>query len=232
MTRGGPALQDPASPADGMSAGSGCTVFDGRRRLVSGTLLDAALAVRRAVQRGAAGPLLIFDDATGQVIDLDTRGTERELVARLSPERLDRNGHPDAAVAEEGLRRRGRPTLGVVAREVTLLPRHWEWLNAQPGGASARLRRLVDEARRTGVAEDRARRAREAAYRFARAVAGDLPGFEEAVRALFAGDRVRFGALVVGWPRDFREYAVALAFAEPPGSAPAAAEPALDTAPC
>jgi uncharacterized protein len=211
------APRDLAPPADAPST-KGFTAFDGHRRLVSGTLLDAALAVRRAVERGAAGPLLIFDDATGQVTDVDIRGSEREVAERLSPDRFDQEGQADAAGAEEGPRRRGRPTLGVVAREVTLLPRHWEWLNTQPGGASATLRRLVEEARRSRVAEDQARRAREAAYRFAHAVAGDLPGFEEAARALFAGDRARFTALVAGWPQDVRGYAVALAFAEPPGS--------------
>jgi hypothetical protein len=200
---------------------------------VSGTLLDAALAVRHAAERGGAGPLLIFDDATGQVIDVDTRGTEGEVMARLSLDRLDQAGHADAAGAEAETRRRGRPTLGVVAREVTLLPRHWEWLNTQSGGASATLRRLVDEARRTGVAEDHARRAREAAYRFAHAVAGDLPGFEEAARALFAGDRARFGTLVAGWPQDVRDYAVALAFGEPSGSASDVPQPRpSETASC
>jgi hypothetical protein len=96
---------------------------------------------------------------------------------------------------------------------VTLLPRHWEWLNAQPGGASVALRRLVDEARRAHAERDRARQARDAAYAFMHAVAGDLPGFEEAARALFAGDRARFGALVAGWPGDVGGHAAALAFA-------------------
>jgi hypothetical protein len=174
---------------------------------VRGPLHEVALAVRRAAERGATGPLLIFDDATGRVIDVDTRGTEEEMIARLAP-----------GAAPLAPRRRGRPKLGVVAREVTLLPRHWEWLNAQPGGASVALRRLVDEARRTGATEDRTRRVREAAYRFMHAAAGDLPGFEEAARALFAGDRARFSVCVAKWPRDVRDHAIALAFTEPTGA--------------
>ncbi len=74
-------------------------------------------------------------------------------------------------------RGRGRPKLGVVAREVTLLPRHWDWLNAQPGGASVALRKLVEQARRANGDADRARAAREAAYHFMSAMAGDLPAF-------------------------------------------------------
>jgi hypothetical protein len=100
----------------------------------------------------------------------------------------------------------------VVAREVTLLPRHWAWLGTQPGGASVALRRLVEDARRAGAAQDRARQAREAAYRFMHAVAGDLPGFEEAARALFASDPARFATLVAGWPPDVRDHATQLAF--------------------
>jgi hypothetical protein len=98
---------------------------------------------------------------------------------------------------------------------VTLLPRHWEWLAAQPGGASVALRKLVEEARRANAGADRVRRAREAAYHFTHALAGDLPGFEEATRALFAGDRARFERHAASWPADVREHAVRLAF--PPG---------------
>lgn len=191
------------------------TAFDGGRRLASGTLRDAALAVKRAVEAGAAGPLLVFDDATGRVVDVDTRGTEDEVLARLpgdEPEPAD--GEPDRDAEP---RRRGRPRLGVVAREVTLLPRHWEWLAAQPGGASVALRRLVEEARRSGAGADRRRRARDAAYRFMSAMAGDLPGFEEASRALFAGDAQRFGARVAAWPPDVRDHVVAMAFGDPGG---------------
>ncbi len=202
-------------PGDGIRpACTQFTAFDGHRRLVSGPLHEAALAVKRAAESGAAGPLLVFDDATGRVVDVDTRGSEAEVVARLSGDAPA----PEPGPAEVRPRGRGRPRLGVVAREVTLLPRHWDWLAAQPGGASVALRKLVEEARRAGGDADRRREAREAAYRFISAMAGDLPGFEEAARALFADDRQRFGALVAAWPADVRDHAAALAFGGDGGS--------------
>jgi len=99
----------------------------------------------------------------------------------------------------------------VVGREVTLLPRHWEWLNAQPGSASVTLRKLIDQARRANGSADRVRRAQEAAFRFMSAIAGNERGFEEASRALFAGDRIRFGEQTASWPADVKEYAHTLA---------------------
>jgi hypothetical protein len=168
------------------------TAFDGHRRIASGSLAEVALAVKAAIEAGAAGPVLTFDDGTGRVVDLDLRGSEAEIVARLGE-------HP----APRG---RGRPKLGVTAREVTLLPRHWEWLASQPGGASVTLRRLVDQARRTEGEKSRLRAARDAAYRFMSAMAGDLPGFEEAARALFAGDRAGLDRHGADWPADVRAY--------------------------
>ena len=103
---------------------------------------------------------------------------------------------------------------GVIAREVTLLPSHWDWLNAQPGGASVALRKLVDAARRASGDRDRVSAAQESTYRFISAIAGNLPGFEEASRALFAYDRRRFSDLVAAWPEDVRDYAIKLAFAD------------------
>jgi hypothetical protein len=178
------------------------TAFDGERRLASGPLIDVAMAVKAATAAGAEGPLLAFDDATGAVIDLDLRGSRAEIAARLAAAAGEPPGPP---------RGRGRPKLGVVAREVTLAPRHWDWLAAQPGGASAALRRLVEEARRSSGATDRVRLGQEAAYRFMAAMAGDLPGFEEATRALFARDRLRFDRFVAAWPADVAAYATRLA---------------------
>jgi hypothetical protein len=167
------------------------TAFDGARRLASGALPDIALLVKRAQESGAAGPLLIFDDGTGCSRDVDTRGSDAEVVARLTA--------------------RGRPRLGVVPREVTLLPRHWEWLASQPGGASVALRKLVEAARRDVTGSDERRQAQERAYHFMAAMAGDLRGFEEATRALFANDATRFAELIAAWPRDVREHALQLA---------------------
>jgi hypothetical protein len=181
------------------------TAFAGDSRIITGALPEVALAVKRMTDDPAA-PAVIFDDSTGRTVDLDLRGSDDEIVARLS-----RPATADAAAEGPATRRgRGRPKLGVVAREVTLLPRHWEWLNAQPGGASVALRKLVEEARRTRGDQDRRRQARDAAYHFMSAMGGDLPGFEEASRALFAGDR-RFADLILSWPRDIREHAIRLA---------------------
>ncbi|HEX6040620.1 DUF2239 family protein [Longimicrobium sp.] len=195
------------------------TAFDGHRRLAGGALAEVALAVKHAAEGAAAGPLLIFDDATGRVVDVDLRGSDADVVARLAAANdadgavaSDPPAPPADAPAPAGGRRRGRPSLGVVAREVTLLPRHWEWLSAQPGGASVALRRLVDTARRAGADADRRRAAQEAAYRFISAMAGDLPGFEEASRALFADDRARFADHAHAWPPDVADHALRLAF--------------------
>lgn len=193
--------------------------FEGHRCIAAGPLAVVALAVKRATVSGAAGTVLVIDNASGCSIDIDTRGTDEEIVARFTPEVAtvqppDESGEADGAVAQSEVRGRGRPKLGVVAREVTLLPRHWDWLSKQSGGASVALRKLVDEARRANVQRDNRRAAHERAYHFMAAVAGDLTGFEEAARALFAEDRVRFGELISGWPIDVRDHAFALGFGD------------------
>jgi hypothetical protein len=179
------------------------TAFSGQDRVAHGALEDVA---RAAVAHTSSGQVvLFFDDATGEQIDLDLRGGEAAAVAEF----LARTGAPPTAP-----RGRGRPRLGVTAREVTLLPRHWDWLAAQPGGASATLRRLVEAARRDAEGPDRARQARDAAYRVMSVLGGDLPGYEEAIRALYAGDEGRLAALVEAWPADIAAYALRLARTE------------------
>ncbi|HEX6049420.1 MAG TPA: DUF2239 family protein [Gemmatimonadaceae bacterium] len=196
-----------------------CIAFAGSERIASGDLATVVRASHHLA--GNALPLLIFDAATSHVIDVDFRGTPDEAVARLgvlasaalpldSP-RADGSAADSPYRDDTHARGRGRPRLGVIAREVTLLPRHWDWLAGQPGGASAAVRRLVDEARQTHAAKDRRRQAQEAAYRFMSAMAGNEPGFEEATRALFAGDAPRFGELTAEWPGDVRDHARALA---------------------
>jgi len=198
-----------------------CTAFQGHRLLRSGPLTEVALAVRTASDAGSADPILVFDDATGRVVDLDLRGSDADIMERLSGPSRPPSGRRAASPGEapapahgEAARPRGpgRPRLGVVAREVTLLPRHWEWLAAQPSGASAALRRLVDEARRMGGAPQARRAAQEAAYRFMQALGGDLPGYEEATRALFADDRAGLERHAAAWPEDVRAHALSLAF--------------------
>jgi hypothetical protein len=151
--------------------------------------------------------LLVFDDRTGRQVDFDLSGSEADIRARLTPA----NAEPAPPETASARRSPGRPKLGVVAREITLLPRHWEWLAEQPGGASVTLRRLVDAARGAGGAAAVARQAREAADRFMGAMLGNQPGYEEASRALYAGNRGRFMELSKTWPADLRDHARRLA---------------------
>jgi uncharacterized protein len=174
------------------------TAFVGTQMLASGTPQEVALALKRHRARRGERQALVFDHVTGRQIDLDLSGREDEIIERYEDRSTQRMAPP------------GRPSLGVVAREVTLLPRHWEWLTAQPGGASVALRRLVDQARHAAPMTDRMREAREATYRFLNAVAGNLPDYEEVLRALFAGDGARFDALIRGWPSDVSMFAMTL----------------------
>jgi hypothetical protein len=179
--------------------------------LISGPLAEVALAVRKSTNAMGGESILVFDDTTGKALDIDLRGTDEDILARLPLS-------TPAAVATEPPasepRGRGRPRLGVVAREVTLLPRHWDWLASQPGGASVALRKLVEKARGASGARDRHRAARDAAYHFMSAMAGDFENFEEASRALFADDRRRFAELIAAWPADIRDHIVRLAFSD------------------
>ena len=171
--------------------------FAGQRLIARGPAAEVLPLVHAAA--GAGEAVLAFDAVTGRVVDLDLRGAVADALARLIP----------APEAEK--RGPGRPKLGVTAREVTLLPRHWDWLAGQPGGASVALRKLVEGALREAEGPDRARRAKEAAYRFITAMAGDLPDYEEATRRLFAGDGAGFDAATEGWPEGVRETARGMA---------------------
>jgi hypothetical protein len=192
-----------------------CIAFEDGRKIAEGAPGDVAVAVSRRAAKREHGMFLVFDMATGAVVHLDWRGNEAQIAKRHAPE--------FQAPEPEEPRGPGRPKLGVVAREVTLLPRHWEWLSQQRGGASAALRRLVDEARRAHEPEDRQRAARERAYRFMSALASDWPEFEEASRALFAGDALALTQRTRTWPPDAREHLMRLAegaFAGVPQPAP------------
>ena len=185
-----------------MSQLQSCTAFRGQVRIASGPLPEVALKAKAVLDQDETAPILIFDDASAHPVEVDLRGTQADVLSRL-----EKNSHTRDPAAEPR-RGPGRPKLGIVAREVTLLPRHWDWLGKQPGGASVALRKLVEEARR-GRGE-RIRQAQEAAYRFMVAMAGNEAGFEEAVRALFAGDRLRFATEIEAWPPDVRAHATLL----------------------
>lgn len=173
----------------GMSSSATYAAFHHDRVIATGSRSEVAAAVRGL---GDEGGVLVFNAETGGQAELGPTG------------RADPN--------PEEPRGRGRPKLGVVAREVTLLPRHWDWLASQPGGASVALRKLVEEASRSP--KSRARAAANAAFAFMTAIAGNRPGYEEALRALFAGDRGAFEAHIASWPEDIRTFAVRLAFPE------------------
>ena len=184
-----------------------CTAFSGVDRIASGELRHVALKAKQAYDLHPERPVRVFDDTDARPLELPLELPPADLLAWLSRPTLDAGD----ATGPARPRRPGRPRLGVVAREVTLLPRHWQWLNAQPGGASVALRKLVDAARREHADGDLRRAAQERAYRFLSAMGGDRPGFEEATRALFAGDSLKFDAEIAAWPEDLRDHATMLA---------------------
>ena len=190
-----------------MHAPTQLTAFAGPHKIASGTLHALAQTLKELVTRDPDAQILIFDDASGSQVDLNLHGSLDEVLQRLS--RAAAPAPQDDAPAPA--RTAGRPRLGVVAREITLLPRHWEWLATQPGGASVALRKLVEQAQRGNKAHDEQRQAREAAYKVMSALAGDAAGFEEASRALFAGRQQAFLENVRDWPADVREHVTRLA---------------------
>jgi hypothetical protein len=180
------------------------TAFEGVARIGSGDISLAATRAKEAIDKDPHADIHIFDDITGEMLELDFRGTVEDVLRRLpasdQPEKIEPRGP-------------GRPKLGVVAREVTLLPRHWDWLNSQPGGASVALRKLVEIARRENAGKDQIRQARDASYKFMFIMAGDMPHYEEALRALYAGHRESFDFQIEEWPVDIKAQAKKLSAA-------------------
>ncbi|MBS0055896.1 DUF2239 family protein [Yersinia sp. Marseille-Q3913] len=197
------------------------TAFGDQQLLLSGPLVEVALAIKNELENGSTKTFLVFDDVTGSVIDLDLRGSDADIIERLSQpsqpftgryaSRQNKSPEPveDDTAESKG---RGRPKLGVVAREVTLLPRQWDWLATRPGSASAVIRRLVDEAMHSEGSREQRRAAHEAVYQFMQAIAGDLPGYEEGIRALFADDRTKLEQCIAAWPVDIKAHVLRLAF--------------------
>lgn len=184
--------------------------FEADRRVAAGDLREVARAAKEILERRNDASILVFDGPTSEPVELDLRGNLDQMLGRLPVGDVRPTTH-DLEPEAPASRGPGRPRLGVVAREITLLPRHWEWLASQPGGASVAVRKLVDEARRRSEDRDRIRSAQDAAYRFMSVMAGNKPHFEDAIRALFAPDPERFAQLTAGWPKDVRDHAVLLA---------------------
>jgi hypothetical protein len=190
------------------AADAAYVAFEGDRFIGSGSLRDVARAAREALDRHRDASILVFDNRSSAPVDIDLRGSVDDVLARMPPATTPPADEATVIAAPRGP---GRPKLGVVAREITLLPRHWDWLAQQKGGASVAIRRLVDEARRVNEDADRIRLGQEAAYRFMSVMAGNRPHYEEAIRALFASDPRRFEKLIAEWPTDIRDHAARLA---------------------
>jgi hypothetical protein len=176
------------------------TCFAGTRRIATGPVQAVVAAAKTYLDDGGGETLLIFDDRTGRQVDFDFHGTPAQVLERLED---------DPSFASPA-RKVGRPRLGVTSREVSLLPRHWAWLETQPGGASGSLRKLVERAMKSGKEREEARRARDAAGQFMWNMAGDLPGFEEATRALYRKDTATLRELIAAWPADIRAHTLSL----------------------
>lgn len=175
------------------------TAFWRQRQIAQGTLSELLQQIQSAnIQRES---VFIFNDRSGKRLDIPLNADIAEVLA-VYPE-----------LAENRIvKSRGRPKLGFSAKEVTLLPRHWAWLAIQPGGASATLRRLIDQARKTTDVADNKRQRHDRAYHFMYEIAGDLPDYEASLRALFSDDEAAFTACIGNWPQDIRQYALRLAF--------------------
>lgn len=180
--------------------------FAGSHRIAAGQLALVALKAKELIDRNDSAAILIFDDVTSEQVEVDFRGSAEQVLQRLAANDTPAATPKENPGSHEAPRGPGRPKLGVIGREVTLLPRHWDWLNAQSGGASVALRKLVEEARRHSEQRDQLRRAQEYAYRFMSAMAGNSVNFDEATRALFAGDQAGFELLVEAWTPDVRDH--------------------------
>jgi hypothetical protein len=185
-----------------------CTAFDGNRRIATGALADVVAAAKAKIDHsGLPEAILIFDHPTSQTLEIDFRGNLTDVLARLPKPQPESVPQPEEIV----VRKAGRPKLGVIGREVTLLPRQWDWLAAQPGGASVVIRRLVEEARKDRDFKGLKRDIQASAYRFMSVMAGNRPGFEEASRALFADNRDGLENRIAEWPLDIRNHLMFLA---------------------
>lgn len=174
------------------------TAFKGNRLLVRGNLQEVAIKIKKHLGSAINSDILLISDASGKLMDINFQGTQQEVLKRLEPyissEEAGTAGGP------------GRPKLGVVSREISLLPRHWEWLASQPGGASATIRTLVEEARKKSLGTHNLKSVQERVYKVMALLAGDAQGYEEALRALYKRDKKVFLQNIRDWPQDVKSY--------------------------
>ena len=186
-----------------MDAQGTYTAFEGTSRLFRGTLQEVVLTVKERLGRAENSSVLIFSDNTGKTMDFNFQGGVKDVLKRLEIYVSRQEGAPASGP--------GRPKLGVISREVSLLPRHWEWLASQPGGASAMIRKLVEEARKRSSVNISVKQVQERVYRFMSVIAGDMKGYEEALRALYQADRRKFLLHIQFWPADVRTHVIEMA---------------------
>lgn len=184
------------------------SAFEGHKKLAQGSLEEVVLKTKRRFKADGTASILIFSDLTGKEMDFDLRGTEKECLQRLQAFIEPADGGGTAAAAKHA--GPGRPKLGVASREVSLLPRHWEWLATQSGGASAMIRQLVEGEMKNMSGRELVRAAQDRTYKFMTTLAGNFPGFEEALRALYAKDKKKFRDQIADWPSDVKAHALDL----------------------
>ena len=180
------------------------TAFEDHKILSQGFLEDVVLKVKKRLEKSPESQIVIYSDATGKSMDFNFQGSEKEVLKRLEVYTTPEN----TTEASSGP---GRPKLGVISREVSLLPKHWEWLATQSGGASNTLRKLVEENMKKTSGVLTVKTAQERTYKFMSVEAGDLENYEEALRALYRKDKERFTSEIKTWPRDVQKHILELA---------------------
>jgi hypothetical protein len=180
------------------------TAFEETKRIAQGKLQEVVLKIKKHLGRTENSSILIFSDLTGKTMDINFHGTEKDVLKRLEVFVSQQDGETVSSGP-------GRPKLGVVSREVSLLPRHWEWLAIQPGGASATLRKLIEDAKKKSGSASTTKQVQESVYRFLSVIAGNLEGYEEALRALYKADHKNFSLHIQSWPTDVKKHVMEMA---------------------
>ena len=178
------------------------TAFEGFQICAHGSLDSVAISIKQRLKKDPTTQFLIFSNSSGKQMDLDLSGSQKVILERL---KIYQASHFSPATGP------GRPKLGVISREVSLLPQHWEWLSNQSGGASATIRRLVDEKIKEPVsAENQIKQAQEVVYRVLSSLAGNLPNYEDVIRFLYRRDKKSFRNAMSDWPKDVVSHTMAL----------------------